>query len=136
MLGVMIEIDDEKLREYALYPAVDTSETKVYFVQGSKIVGQGSVRTRYEGHITVMPDAETTANFFADDYALPLLGDVANLRYSPYDGAPMPGFTDEPENRHKDTIVVGKMYFDIGITPERFAHIEGARRPLDDNTPT
>lgn len=126
MRFLVVEIDETKLRKMALNPAVQGCGDDVYFIKDNQIVGKGrAVSMRDNFDIGVEPDAETTATLFADDYTIPILGSVFGLRYSRYDGGPLPGLTDEPVDRHKGTTVVGKWYFDLGIAPEEFATVPG-----------
>ena len=122
---LVVTINEDYVRELRRHPAVEESEPRVYFIADNKVVGEGRITTWYGVEIVVEPDEETTKTLFADDYALPLLGRVENLRYNRFDGQWMPGFSDEPEDRHKGTTVVGKMAFDLGIAPKRLAGVEG-----------
>jgi hypothetical protein len=108
-----------------LTPAVEDCETRVYFIKESGIVGEGRIATRYQGHVTIEPDEATSNGLFANDYAKAVTGRVDNLRYNAQHGWPEQGFSDEPEDRHLDTMVVGKMLFDYGIGCDVFNHIEG-----------
>jgi hypothetical protein len=124
------------------YPAA-TGRGRFYLIQKDAIVGQmrmvsgvgfaGSSNSLYS-HVTVEPDDESAKRFFADDYAMETLGFVANLRYDGITGCPVQGFTDEPDNRHKDTVIVDSLEFDFGIAHPRFSDVSGWGQARKKNT--
>lgn len=106
--------------------AVKPSELEVYYICDGRVVGVGRIAIRHAGELVIQPLDEAAKEFFSDDYTVPCLGFVYGMRYLAYDGEPWRGPVDEPENRHKGTVVVGKIEFDLGLADqERFGRVEG-----------
>jgi hypothetical protein len=124
-LSVLSEADIELAWQY---PAV-SSRDKVYLIQNNRVVGKARVISgrcftngMYES-VTVELDDDAAKEFFKNDYSLPICGKVVGLKYDGVTGRPMQGFSDESENRYRNTEIVDQVDFDFGIAHPRFKKV-------------
>jgi hypothetical protein len=133
-------LTDEQLDDFRKYPAVPTSSSnpKVYFLKDGKVVGTGSIGSRYMGHITVFIDRHPESlEYFKDDWAVSILGKDAPFRFHEIMGTPLPALADEPEGRLEGITVVDCFEFDFGFCSKRYSEIEGfgAKSKSDETEP-
>lgn len=110
------------------HPAADNFSTYgtgyVYFVKDEMIVGKGR---RYIGidHRMEIKPYDDAKSFFADDLIYNEL--QFGFWYDKYTGEPCNRFSDEPENRHKGTTIIGAYWVEFGLVPLWMGNIRNIR---------
>lgn len=124
---MVVEVDEERIRDLALWPAVSSGTTEVYIWQADVIVGKGRVSGTYGDRVTIEPD-EAARNHFNDIEIVRVLGGHAFMRFQTYDGYRHPGDHDQNGDPHipEDVFIVDARAFDHGdVSEKRYGHLPG-----------
>lgn len=124
---MVVEIDEDRIRDLAVWPAVSSGTSEVYIWQGSELIGKGRVSGTYGDRVTIVPD-EVAREHFKDLEIVRALGAQAFMRFQTYDGYPYPCDHDENGNPNlpEDVFIVDARAFDYGdVSEKRYGHLPG-----------
>jgi len=134
---IVVEIDEKRIRDLAVWPAVSSGTSEVYIWQGNEVIGKGRVSGTYGDRVTIEPD-ENAREHLKDLEIMRVLGRHAFMRFQTYDGYRYPGELDDNGNPSvpEDIFIVDARAFDHGDASEkRYGHLAGFGAKAVSSTP-
>ncbi len=134
---LVVEVDEDRIKDLANWPAVHSGTRNVYIFQNNVIVGKARLSSTYGDRVTVDPD-DAARDHFKDLESFRILGKYAFMRFQTYDGKPYPeDFNEDGEPCIPDDVfIVDDADFDYGLaSTRRYGHLPGFGAKSNKSTP-